>query len=161
MLTSKVTDAAEATGDKIIRPVGSIVDWAADNINGLMIGAAVAAAIVAFMLLVREFGRRLLARNPDCTNWRGVIGSVLAKTSIFFMVAAAVDIVVNYAPVPPKLDRLASVFFIVSATLQGAIWVRELILGSIRSRVGEDVNESALGNATSPGRHPGRYGRTR
>jgi len=146
MLTTKVTDAAEATGDKIVRPVGSIIEWAGNNIHGLMIGALVAAAIVGVMLVMRAFGQRLLARHPDCNTWTGVIGSVLARTTVLFMVAAAIDIVVSYAPIPPRLDRLAGIFFTIAAAIQGAIWIRELILGTVRSRV-DETGENALGNA--------------
>ena len=141
-----VAVAAEK-GDQLVRPVGSVFRWATDNVDGLMIGALVALGIVAFMLLIRAFGRWLLGRNPDCTNWRGVIGNVLARTSVWFMVAAAIEIVVAYAPVPPRIDRLTSILFTIAFALQGAVWARELILGAIRSRVGEDPGESTLGNA--------------
>jgi small-conductance mechanosensitive channel len=63
------------------------------------------------------------------------------------MVAAAIDIVTSYAPVPPRLQRLTDIFFIVAATFQAAIWAREIILGTVRSRVGENPGETTLGNA--------------
>ena len=74
----------------------------------------------------------LAERSRDAAAGSGIIGRVLAKTSIFFMVAAAIDIVCNYAAVPAKLARLADIFFIIAAALQGAIWAREIILGVIR-----------------------------
>jgi len=139
-------EAGEA-GEKIARPVGSLVQWALANLEGLAIGALVAAAIVGVMLVARWFGRRMLAANPDCSNWRGVFGSVLAKTTMAFMVAAAVEIVTSYAPVPSRLDRIVNALFIVVTAIQVAIWAREIILGIIRSRVGEEPGESTLGNA--------------
>ena len=63
------------------------------------------------------------------------------------MVAAAIDIVCTYADVPAKLARLADILFIIAAALQAAIWAREIILGVIRSRVGDDRGSSTLGNA--------------
>jgi small-conductance mechanosensitive channel len=63
------------------------------------------------------------------------------------MVAAAIAIVVNYAEVPAKPTRLASILFVIAAALQGAIWGREIILGVIASRVGDDDGSSTLGNA--------------
>ena len=147
-MTANPVSAAVEKGENLARPITSVADWAADNIDGLMIGAVVAAAIVGVMLLVRAFGSWLLGRNPDCNNWQGVIGSVLAKTKVFFMVAAAIEIVVGYAPVPPKIDRFAAILFTIAAALQGAIWIRELILGAVKSRV-DDTGESALGNAMS------------
>ena len=132
-----------------IRYSQSVIDWLSDNRDGLMVGALVAAAIVALMLVMRAIGNRILAANPDCTNWRGIVGSVLAKTKLFFMIAAAVEIVTTYAPIPPRIDRFAHVLFIIAASLQVAIWAKELIIGAVRSRVGEDPGESTLGNAMS------------
>ena len=130
-----------------IRHTQSVFDWLAANREGLLLGALIAAAIVGVMLVMRAIGQRILARHPDCTNWRGIVGAVLARTKLFFMVAAAVEIVVTYAPIPARLDRVAHIFFIIAASFQVAIWARELIIGAVKSRVGEDPGESTLGNA--------------
>ncbi len=129
------------------REIDGVLDWVLANLDRLLIGGMVAAAIVAVMLAMRWIGHRLLANEPESLGWRGIIGRVLAKTSMFFMVAAAIDIVVSYADVPPKLAHLADIFFIIAASLQVAIWAREIIVGVIRSRVGEDPGASTLGNA--------------
>jgi small-conductance mechanosensitive channel len=132
-----------------VRNGQSIIEWLSSNQHGLLMGAVVAAAIVGLMLVVRAFGDRIMATHPDCTNWRGIIGSVLSKTTVVFMVATAIEIVVNYAPVPSRLDRIAHIVFVIAAAIQMAIWARELIIGAVRSRVGEDPGESTLGNAMS------------
>ena len=129
------------------REIDGVFGWILANLDRLLIGGIVAAAIVAVMLGTRWIGHRLLANEPETWGWRGIIGRVLAKTSIFFMVAAAIDIVVSYAAVPAKLAHLADIFFIIAASLQVAIWAREIIVGVIRSRVGEDPGASTLGNA--------------
>ena len=152
MTATTINEAAKRTGEiagKGTAPIIGIADWVSDNLHGLTIGAIIAAAIVALMLLVRAGGHRMLASDPECRHWRGIIGSVLAKTTIFFMIAAAIDIVVSYAEVPPKLARLADILFIVAAAVQVAIWAREIIIGVIRSRVGDDPGASTLGNAMS------------
>ena len=48
---------------------------------------------------------------------------------------------------PPKLARLADILFIIAAALQAAIWAREIIIGVIRHRVGDDPGATTLGNA--------------
>ncbi len=152
MTTSALADAAERTGNIAERgsaPVVGLIDWIGSNLHGLLIGGLIAAGIIALMLLLRALGDRMLAGDPECRRWRGIVGNVLGKTTILFMVAAAIEIVVSYAEVPPKLGRLANVLFIIAAALQAAIWVREIILGVIRSRVGEDPGASTLGNALS------------
>ena len=122
-------------------------DWLTRNATDLAVGALVATGLVGLMLILREVGHRLLAADPDCRGWRGVIGRVLARTTVLFMVAAAIAIVVNYADVPAKPARLADILFVIAAAIQGAIWGREIILGVIASRVGDDDGSSTLGNA--------------
>lgn len=144
---SAAGNAAEAL-DKGVGTVESIIDWFIANRESLPIGIAAAAIIVAIMLGIRWLGGRLERSDPDCTHWRGVIGRVLSKTTLFFMVAAALDIVVNYAEVPARIGRLIDILFIVAFSFQGAIWARELILGTIARKVGED-RDTTLGNAAA------------
>ena len=129
------------------REIESTFDWALANVDRLALGALIAAGIVGVMLVMRWAGHAILARDPETLGWRGVIGRVLAKTSIFFMIAAAIDIVCSYAPVPEKLSRAVDVILLVAVSLQVAICAREIIVGIIRSRVGEDPGASTLGNA--------------
>jgi len=142
-----VTNGATDALDKGVGTVQSIVNWFIVNRAMLPIGLAVAAGIVAVMLGIRWVGGRMMAGDPNCTRWRGVIGRVLNKTTIFFMVAAALDIVTTYAEVPLKLSRLIDIIFIIAFALQGAIWARELILGVIGRSAGDDPTETHIGNA--------------
>jgi small-conductance mechanosensitive channel len=129
------------------RGAESVIDWILNNLDRLAVGGLIAAGIVGVMLVMRWIGHRLLAGEPEMWGWRGIIGRVLSRTSVFFMVAAAIDIVVSYAAIPTKLAHLADIFFTIATSLQVAIWAREIIVGVIRSRVGEDPGASTLGNA--------------
>jgi small-conductance mechanosensitive channel len=127
-------------------PASSVLRWLQANQQTLPLGLATAAGIVAVMLALRWFGARMMARDGQCASWKGVVGRVLAKTSIAFMVVTALDIVLTYTGAPPRIARTADIAFIVVASLQGAVWGRELILGVISHRVG-DQTETTLGNA--------------
>jgi len=127
--------------------VQALIDWFRANAAELPLALGVAAVIVLIMFGLRLGGAWLNAHDPDCRHWRGVIGRVLQKTSILFMVAAALDMVASYAAVPVKVERLFDIFFTVAFALQGAIWARELILGVITRKAGEDPAETAIGNA--------------
>ncbi|HET9811067.1 MAG TPA: mechanosensitive ion channel domain-containing protein [Sphingomicrobium sp.] len=139
--------AAQAL-DKGVGTIESIADWFVANRADLPIGLAVAAAIVAAMLGLRWIGGRMVAGDPHCSRWRGIIGRMLCKTTMLFMVASALDIVATYAEVPPRIERLVDILWIVAVAFQGAIWARELILGTMSRRLGDD-NESTLANASA------------
>jgi small-conductance mechanosensitive channel len=140
-----MTAAMRDGGEKLDR----FWTWLAANTDALLIGSAVALGLVAVMLVLRSVGRRIVSADPDCTTWRSVIGRVLAKTSLAFMVFAALDIVTTYAEPPPRIGRVFDILFIIAFALQGAIWGRELILGVIGRQVRDDPAESTLANALS------------
>jgi len=121
--------------------------WVSQNGEALMIGLGVAVGLVLFMLILRSIGERVRAADPDCTTWRSVIGHVLAKTSVIFMVIAALDTVASYVEPPRLIARTLDIAFIIAFALQGAVWARELILGLIGRRVAEDEGRGTLGNA--------------
>jgi small-conductance mechanosensitive channel len=129
--------------DKLSR----FLDWLALNMDALALGLLVAVGLIALMLIARSFGHRSVARDPACLTWTGVIGRVLSRTSVLFMAAAALEIVVTYAEPPARIAHLFDNAFIIAFALQAAVWGRELILGVIGARVGERPGETTLGNA--------------
>ena len=84
------------------------------------------------MLVAPSLGRTHVARDPDGSAGAPCIGRVLAKTSIAFMIFAAADVVATYADLPHRAAHLVDIVFIIAFALQGAIWGRELILGTDR-----------------------------
>ena len=134
-----------------LRPTESVLSWLIVNREGVIVGAIVAAAIVGLMLIARMFGHRIVRKEAEAPTfgWKSVVGRVLSRTTVFFMVMAAIDIVATYAQPPARAQRLVDVGFTIAFALQGAIWARELILALIARKVGDGTTESALGNATS------------
>jgi small-conductance mechanosensitive channel len=124
-----------------------LITWLSQNRDGLLLGIGIGFALVAVMLLLRSIGRSLVARDPHGLSWRMVVGRVLAKTAMLFMVFAAADTVATYADLPRPVAHLIDIGFIVAFALQGAIWGRELILGLIGRRIAEDNGAGTLGNA--------------
>ena len=122
-------------------------DWLTRNAEELTLGGLIAAVLVLIMLGMRWLGHRMLARDPRCLTWRGVVGRVLAKTKLLFMVATALATVARYADMPAKPEHLFTAFFTIVAGFQAALWLRELILGVIHRNVGDDPGGTALGNA--------------
>jgi small-conductance mechanosensitive channel len=77
-----------------------------------------------------------------------VFGQVLAKTSLFFIFMVALKLVVGQAEDPPEIiGRSVNILFIIAAAVQAAVWGRELILGVLQNRFGEEDPRSTLGSA--------------
>ena len=122
-------------------------EWFVANQLGLLIGAAVAAAIVGVLLVLRWIGERAISRDPEGRAWKSVIARALAKTTFAFVVVAAADGFSTYANLPPRLSRVVDIAFVVAFALQGAIWAREIFLGMIARRVADADGGSSLANA--------------
>ena len=127
----------------------AVVDWLVANRDQVLLGSLIALGLVGLMLVARAIGKRMVTseREDVPIGWRNVIGRVLARTTIFFMVIAAVDLVATTASPPPRAQHFVDIAFTIAFALQGAIWARELILGMIARRAGD--NETTLGNATA------------
>ncbi|MES2903014.1 MAG: mechanosensitive ion channel domain-containing protein [Pseudomonadota bacterium] len=130
-------------------PTQSVIDWTLANREGLLAGGLVAVGIVAVMLALRAFGQKMVAgeNEGEHLGWKHVIGRVFARTTIFFMVIVAIELVTTYAAPPARAQRVVDVFFTIAFALQAAIWIRELILAMIARRVGDDPGATTLGNA--------------
>ena len=121
--------------------------WFSTNLDALLLGILVASGLVLIMLAFRAAGRRLVRSEENSTSWRYVVGRVLAKTSLAFMIFAAIEIVATYAEPPRRIGRLFDMAFVIAFALQGAVWARELVLGVIGRQVAEDDRGGTLANA--------------
>jgi small-conductance mechanosensitive channel len=124
-----------------------VTNWLSTHSVQILIG--VAAGLVIFLLLygLKWVGVRLCGADPTQTHWRTIIGRVLARTRLWFMAAAAARLVVGYAQAPELFHDTVNAIFVVAATLQVALWVREIILGVIEHRAGGLEQSSSLGSA--------------
>jgi small-conductance mechanosensitive channel len=124
-----------------------IVDWATDNISDIIVAIAVGLVIAGLLYVLRRVGHRLIHDRDSSISWRTIFGRVLAKTSSIFIFAVAAKLVSGQADAPFVLRRTIDILFTVAAAFQAAVWARELILGFIQHRVGEDEENRALGSA--------------
>ncbi len=129
----------------------SLVQWLINDREAVMLGTLVAAGIVAVMIVLRYIGERMVARErtEEAFGWKSVVGRVLAKTTVLFMIVTAAQIVTHYGSPPRSIQRLAEVLFTILSAFQVAIWVRELILALIARSTSEDEGSAALGNASA------------
>ena len=121
--------------------------WLSSHSLQIIVGVAAGAVIVAILLGIKWIGVRLCGTDPDHVHWRTVLGRVLAGTRLWFMIGLAARLVAGYAGAPEQVAMTIQVYFIVAATLQAALWVREIVLGVIEHRAGGVEASSNLGSA--------------
>ncbi|HYI41440.1 MAG TPA: mechanosensitive ion channel domain-containing protein [Allosphingosinicella sp.] len=120
--------------------------WISGNLVGILVAAAIGIAIALAMLAIRSLGCKLLVRVGTDPHWPALFARALAKTKIYFIVLTSAQLVAGHADTPPALMEFIHFGFVIAAFLQAAIWARELILGYIARRTG-DEEQSTLASA--------------
>lgn len=122
-------------------------NWISANSGEIALAIGAATAIAGLLYVLRSVGHRLIKDRGDAVAWRDIFGRALAKTGTFFILATAAKLVSTQADAPGTLQRLIDILFTVAAAFQAAIWARELVLGLIERRVGEDDSHKTLKSA--------------
>lgn len=118
--------------------------------DSLEVLVAIGAGILLFLLLraIRGTACRLLERGAEPARWRSVVARVARRTHSFFLIALSADLVANMVAPPGALLAAADFVFTVAVVIQGAIWLRELVLVLITYRAERgDPDQSTLANA--------------
>jgi small-conductance mechanosensitive channel len=120
--------------------------WLLGHYLQIVIACAIGAALIAVMMGIRLAGMRLCKRRDTPTHWPLTIGRVFAVTRFWFMLTFAARLVAGYADPPPLLAQTIAVLFTITSAMQGALWVREFVLGIVEHRAGGE-DPGALGSA--------------
>jgi small-conductance mechanosensitive channel len=128
--------------------INETVGWLQDNWLRIVIAVGIAVAIVAVLLAVKKLGERLGHKDKALVDARAILARVAHKTSFWFLVIVAAQLVAGYADTPPLLGKTIAFLFTVGLTFQAAVWVRELVLGFVRYRAGlAEQDHGALDSA--------------
>ena len=122
--------------------------WLMDNTLRILVAAAIGSVIVMALLGVKALGVRLCGKAVAITDWRMVVGRVLARTRVPFMVVLAAELVGGFADAPQAVTQTIRFLFVIGFAVQAALWARELILGLVEHRAAHgEADHSALGSA--------------
>ena len=147
MSTQKVIEPDENLSEQTSRLVEEAGAWLSGNSVNLLLGLAAGIVVALVLIGIRSIGCRLIERGRGELHWRIIFARVVAKTKLFFIVMVSAKLVVEVAATPPALTSIVNFLFVVAATLQAALWARELIVGYVEHRVGPETEHSTLGSA--------------
>jgi small-conductance mechanosensitive channel len=117
--------------------------------HALAITLAASAGVVLYLLLrvLRRAAKRLRDRPDDGLSFANIVGRTFGRTTHFFMVMVAARLVAGFSNAPDFVLMTIRFLFTIVAVVQGAVWMREFILGLIERKSGEDGAGESLGNA--------------
>lgn len=120
------------------------VSWVSEHTNRIIVALVFGVAIVGMLYALKLVGKKLCNQeNP----WRTIIGRALWSMRIWFMVPLAAQIVATYAHAPEDVGKTIGFVFIITATFQAALFLRELLVGTIELRATNKDTHGALANA--------------
>jgi small-conductance mechanosensitive channel len=136
-----------ALTEQLARSWFAVADWLGSHSTRIALALIVGAILVLLLYTVRVIGRKL-ARSPAYRGRRlGVIGRAFGDMNFFFMAAVAAQIVAIYAIAPPELAAPIHIVFIIAAAVQGALFLRDLIIGVVEIRAAEADPQGSLSSA--------------
>lgn len=132
---------ADSIGPRLQGYWDTIVAWVEGN--AVELGIAVVAAVIVFLLLswLKRVAAKIARESEQRAELKSIIARTLARTSKFFRIMVAVELVNRYANAPEMLARTIDVLFTIAVVVQVAIWLREIILGFIERRAGNGQHE--------------------
>ena len=122
----------------------SAAEWVSDHTRLIFTATSIGIVIVVALYGLRMIGKRL-SREPN--PWRSVIGRALASMKLWFMIPLAAQLVATFAHAPLDVANTIDFIFVIAATSQGALFLRELILGAVEVRASGRESHSGLANA--------------
>ncbi len=134
-------DALEIMGAHLEHYWTLFVAWIQGNLLELAI-ASIAAVLLFFALSwLRRVAARIARESEHRSEMKSIIARTISRTSKFFRVMVAVELVNSVANAPAPLARTIGVLFTIAIVVQVAIWLREIILGLIQRRAGDGEHE--------------------
>ncbi len=147
--TAAAEKAATNTGDAVqAQTQAFFVDaslWVQSHWLQILIATGIAVGVVLLLYWLRSWGTKLCQRSDGPMGWGTIVGRAVSRTGSFFIMMLAVRLVSNYAAPPAMLEQTIAFLFTVAVVFQGAIWAREIILGTIEKKTeSENYHGEAL-----------------
>lgn len=122
--------------------LGTALHWARNDSSDAIFAAGIALAVFAGLFLARSAAARLLPVRL------GLLHRLVERTFTLFLLAVSLDWATHAVAPPGPLLRLVDGLFTIALAVQGALWLKEIILGLVRVRASDgDEDAAALGSA--------------
>ncbi len=123
------------------------IGWLRTDSEDALVAVAVAVALYFVFYGLRWALVRALGCDRDVTTWRGFFGRIVRRTRSFFIAALAAYSVMHAVAPPGPLMRLVDILFTLSFAIQGALWLREIILSLVQRRAAAADEGDNFGSA--------------
>lgn len=141
-----MADPLSRAGLRLEHVLGDSWHWIVNDSGEALFGLAIAAALLAGLWLARLAALRLLPAQMG--GHPSLLRALVQKTLLLFLAAVALYGASHAVAPPGPLLRLVDNLFTIALAVQGALWLRALILGVVQRKAqAGDEDAVALGSA--------------
>ncbi len=145
----KVGAAVKSLPQQIETMTGETFGWLRNDSSDALLAVAIGVGLYGIFVLLRTGLVRVLGCDRDVTSWRGFAARIIQRTRTPFIAALAAYLVIHVVAPPGPLSSFIDFLFVISSAVQGAIWVREIVLAMVDRRAG--ASEDPAGYASAIG----------
>ena len=139
-------DPVERASARLEATLGETWRWLSEESGEALFGVAIAGALLAALWLLKWGALRVLPR--EIGGHPAVLRAMVARTLLLSLIAVALDGATHAVAPPGPLMRLVDNIFTIALAVQGALWIRELVLGLVHRRAANGGEDSdSLGSA--------------
>jgi small-conductance mechanosensitive channel len=115
--------------------------WIATNLLELSIAIAVGFAVYLTLSWIKRKAAAVATRRGDDGTITTIAWRAVSRTKRFFRIMLAAELVNEFANTPAPLAKVIFLLFTISAVIQVAIWLREIILSLVERRAHQSGTE--------------------
>ena len=108
--------------------------WVADDSRDALAAVGIATALYLLFYGLRWGIVRLISPYHTVTTWQGFLRRIVNKTHSPFIALTSAYLVTHLVVTPVPLRTFINFFFTIACAVQGAIWLREIILALVERR---------------------------
>ena len=132
------------------RLTADISGWLSQHYVELIVAAIVGAVIFSILAGIKRLAARNVEKKHELLGYRVIFLRTIAKTGRIFMIIVSAQLIVVYTDPPAAITKTIGFLFIISAVIQGAVWLRELVLGFFQLKLATDLEHyETLKSATT------------
>jgi small-conductance mechanosensitive channel len=113
------------------------IGWLRTDSRDALVALGIAVALYFVFFGMRWALVRVLGEGHPVTSWRGFLRRIVRRTRSLFIAVLAVYAVTHVIAPPGPLQRAIDIAFTVAFAVQGALWLREILLSLIERRAAD------------------------
>lgn len=132
---------------RLDEPIRAAASWLSSHEADIAFALGAGLCVYGLLRLVRHGARRIDRRAGDTPTIASVMARTFARTTHIFMILCAARLVLGFANPPDVVRESVRFLFTIAAVVQGALWLRELVLGLITLKSGGEGGNDSLTSA--------------